>query len=73
MRLYSLLVLPRDRNRHTELQLPPPELINLSPLFRTSLYAQALYVGEGKRHAPTLQETLPRSLPPLPDRLPLPR
>jgi hypothetical protein len=38
---------------------------------RTSLYAQALHVGEGKGEAPTLQETLPRNLSPLPDSLPL--
>ena len=38
---------------------------------RTSLHAQALHVGKGKGEAPTLQETFPRSLSPLPDRLPL--
>ena len=51
----------------------PTQLLTINP--RTSLHAQALHmlVGENKGSAPTLQETNPRNLPPLPDRLALKR
>jgi hypothetical protein len=49
---------------------PAPTQPLASPA-RTSLYAQALHMGENKREAPALQEANTGSLGALPDRLPL--
>jgi hypothetical protein len=56
-------------NLHLHSSRIAPQLLASPP--RTSLYAQALHTGKGKGEAPTLQETFPRSLAPLPDSLPL--
>ena len=43
----------------------------LTTFSRTSLYAQAIHVGESKGEAPTLQEETTGNLGALPDRIPL--